>query len=108
MVKVDVLIEGGIFIESFIGIQVMCMCYFEDGGLIFGWIVVIDQGLEFCVDVDIYLDVFYLEVLLGGQYNQYSYLLIMEFIGLVIFLFNGCMVINQVNGNVILIFVELI
>jgi len=106
-VKADVLIEGGIPIESPTGTQVMRMRHPEDGGLIPGWIVATDQGPEFRADVDLYLDAPYLEAPLGGQHNQHSYPLTMELTGPVTFLPNGRMVINQVNGNVIPISVEL-
>ncbi len=106
-VKADVLIEGGIPIESPTGTQVMRMRYSDDGGLIPGWIVATDQGPEFRADVDLYLDAPYLEAPLGGQHNQHSYPLTMELTGPVTFLPNGRMVINQVNGNVIPISVEL-
>ncbi len=106
-VKADVLIEGGIPIESPTGTQVMRMRHPEDGGLIPGWIVATDQGPEFRADVDLYLDAPYLEAPLGGQHNQRSYPLTMELTGPVTFLPNGRMVINQVNGNVIPISVEL-
>ena len=43
----------------------------------------------------------------AGQHNQHSYPLTMELTGPVTFLPNGRMVINQVNGNVIPISVEL-
>lgn len=106
-VEADVLIEGGIPIESPTGTQVMRMRHPEDGGLIPGWIVATDQGPEFRADVDLYLDAPYLEAPLGGQHNQHSYPLTMELTGPVTFLPNGRMVINQVNGNVIPISVEL-
>ena len=71
------------------------------------FIVATDQGPEFRADVDLYLDAPYLEAPLGGQHNQHSYPLTMELTGPLTFLPNGRMVINQVNGNVIPISVEL-
>ncbi len=117
-VKADVLIEGGIPIESPTGTQVMRMrytCSADQGdnacdgtdGLIPGWIVDVGQGPEFRADVEIYLDAPYLEAPLGGEHNQRSYPLTMQLSGPVTFLPNGRMVINQVNANAIPVSVKL-
>ncbi|MBL7251955.1 Ig-like domain-containing protein [Alloalcanivorax marinus] len=117
-VKADVLIEGGIPIESPTGTQVMRMrytCAAGDGdgacgdndGLIPGWILETEDGPEFRAKVDLYLDAPYLEAPLGGEHNQHSYPLTMDLAGPLTFLPNGRMAIQQYNRNPIPVNVEL-
>ncbi|MBM1142337.1 Ig-like domain-containing protein [Alcanivorax sp. ZXX171] len=117
-VKADVLIQGGIPIESPTGTQVMRMRYTcsagqGDGdcgdrdGLIPGWILETEDGPEFRAKVDLYLDAPYLEAPLGGEHNQHSYPLTMDLAGPLTFLPNGRMAIQQYNRNPIPVNVKL-